>query len=99
MDKDRIMKVYDEDGNEKEMYILFTTSLEQYQKNYIFYTENNTEEERVYVSSYSDDGTLGPIDDEEEWNALNEVLNQFLKDNADSCDNCMGNCDSCEGNS
>ena len=30
--QDRVMKVYDDKGNEKEMQILFTTSLEKYNK-------------------------------------------------------------------
>ena len=58
MDQDRIMKVTDENGNEVEMYILFTTRLEEYNKNYIFYTDPKDQEGQVFVSSYTEDNKL-----------------------------------------
>lgn len=101
MDQDRIMKVTDDKGNEVEMYILFTTRLDEYNKNYIFYTDPKDSEGQVFVSSYTEDNKLEQIDNPEEWNALEEVFNEFLEeaqfyepvDNEGKCSGCSGECD------
>ena len=107
MDQDRIMKVTDDIGNEVEMYILFTTRLDEYNKNYIFYTDPKDSEGQVFVSSYTEDNKLEQIENPEEWNALEEVFNEFLEeaqstDFDNQCENCSGDCEgqcdqSCEG--
>ena len=101
MDQDRIMKVTDENGNEVEMYILFTTRLEEYNKNYIFYTDPKDQEGQVFVSSYTEDNKLQQIDNSEEWDALEEVFNEFLQEaqqyesqnNENKCSNCSNECE------
>ncbi|MBQ8206378.1 MAG: DUF1292 domain-containing protein [Bacilli bacterium] len=107
MDQDRIMKVTDDKGNEVEMYILFTTRLDEYNKNYIFYTDPKDSEGQVFVSSYTEDNKLEQIENPEEWNALEEVFNEFLEeaqstDFDNQCENCSSDCEgqcdqSCEG--
>ena len=72
--KENIMEVFDEKGNKTEMTILFTTKLDEYDKNYIFYIDEKKDDGQVFVSSYDDSGKLEPVDDEEEWNKLNEVF-------------------------
>lgn len=91
----RIMKVIDENGNEKQMQILFTTSLEQFKKNYVFYIDSEAENKQVYVSQYNDNGHLENITDENEWAELEKVFNQFIEDSKNSCSNCNGSCSDC----
>jgi len=97
MDQDRIMKVTDENGNEVEMYILFTTRLEEYNKNYIFYIDIKADDEEVFVSSYTEDNRLHPVTEQAEWDALEEVFNDFIEEGRNYAENhkdndCDGNC-------
>ena len=95
MDQDRIMKVTDDQGHEIEMYILFTTTLEEFNKNYIFYTNPKDEEGQVFVSSYTEDNKLQQVDNPAEWEALEEIFNEFIKEaqEAKGCEGCNGECD------
>ena len=98
MDKDRIMKVVDANGNEHDMFILFTTSLEEFNKNYIFYYDPKDPNAQVFASSYSEDNKLSPIENEEEWNQLEEIFNEFMKEAENhQCENCDSDCESCDG--
>lgn len=96
MDQNRIIKVVDDNGNEKEMYIIFLTNLEKYNKDYIFYTDPSDENGQVFVSSFDDKHNLSPIEKDEEWADLEEVFNQFIEDSKNNqCQGCTGNCDDC----
>lgn len=71
--------VTDEQGNEVEMEILFTFKSEDETKKYVVYKEaNNDEASDVYASIYDEDGNLLPIETDEEWNMVEEVLGAFL---------------------
>ena len=94
MNKDRIMYVTDEKGNQIEMYILFTTKLEDYDKSYVFYYNPKDLESGVFVSAYNDNGELFSIENEEEWKLLDEVFQQFQEDASNSkCSGCTKDCD------
>ena len=95
MDKDRIMKVVDETGAEKEMYILFTTSLEETGKKYVFYFDQKDENGQVFVSVFNDDGKLFPVESDEEWSLLEEIFNEFIKESQENSP-CSGNCSECD---
>ena len=96
MDNNRIIKVIDDNGVEKDMYIIFVTKLEQYSKEYIFYTDPTDENGQVFVSSFNDQQQLFPIEKEEEWADLEEVFNQFIEDSKQGkCGGCQGHCDDC----
>ena len=93
----RVMKVYDEKGNEKEMQILFTTSLENYNKNYVFYLDPSDENRQVFVSSYDEDNHLEMISDDNEWADLEKVFEDFIKEAQHSCGgHCSGSCGDCD---
>ena len=92
--EDRKMQVIDENGKETEMFILFTTSLESTNKNYIFYVDPKDEKGNVYVSSYDESNHLSPVTNDDEWNELESVFNDFMdeQNNNNSCSSCSGNC-------
>ena len=101
--EDRKFIVTDVEGNEKEMYVLFTTTLEETKKSYVYYRDYSDDNGQVYVSTYDENGNLGAVETEEEWSQLEEIFNQFIQEQANhSCCNskdgccCNGECD-CEG--
>ena len=75
--------VKDENGNEKRMIILFTFDNEQLGTQYVVF-QNPENEEDVYASRYNDEGELLPIETEEEWDMVEEVINTFVEDEEDA---------------
>ncbi|HJG48260.1 MAG: DUF1292 domain-containing protein [Ruoffia tabacinasalis] len=80
--------IFDEEGNETLHEILFTFDSEDFQKSYVLvYPAGTNEEEDVELQAFSyteaEDGSTGalqPIQSEEEWDMVEEVLNTFLLD-------------------
>lgn len=80
--------IVDEHGNEELYEILFTFDSEDFQKSYVLvYPAGTNEEEDVELQAFSyteaEDGSTGalqPIQSEEEWDMVEEVLNTFLLD-------------------
>lgn len=80
--------VVDEQGNEILCEVLFTFESEEFGKSYVLYypvsDENEDEEDiEIHASSFSpsdngEDGELQPIETEEEWDLVEEMLNTFL---------------------
>lgn len=78
--------VVDEDGNESLYQVLFTFESEDFGKNYVLiYPAGATDDDDIELQAYSyvesEDGTAGdlqPIETEEEWDMVDEVLNTFL---------------------
>jgi len=76
IDVDSTLVVIEEDGTEKEMTILFTFDSEDYKKSYVlFYDE--ADEEEIIAASYDDKGNLFEVEDEQEWQMVNEMLEMF----------------------
>jgi len=92
--EENILTVIDEDGTEIECEILFTFDSEAYKKNYVVYMPLGDEfldEEgipQIHVSSYTmnengEGGGLEPIEDEAEWDMVEEVIDSFLEEHDD----------------
>ena len=89
-DKDSQITLVDDQGNEELYNVLFTFDSEDYGKSYVLlYPAGATEDEEVDIQAFSfksDDngatasGDLYPIEDDDEWNMVEEVLNTFLSD-------------------
>ena len=77
--KDNQIIIEDDGGQEHLMEILFTYEHEQRNKKYVFFFDPNNEEE-ILVMSYNDEGELFPIDDDEEYDEIEEVFNAFEED-------------------
>ena len=77
--------VYDEDGNEKKMTILFTFDSDETGCQYVVFQDPDNDEGEVFASRYDDKGQLIPIESEAEWEMVEEVINTFVEDeeNAD----------------
>ena len=83
------LTVIDEQGNELEFEILFTFNSPEYNKNYVVYMstdEADLDEDgypEIHVSSYTvnedgEGGGLEPIEDEDEWDMVEEIVASFI---------------------
>ena len=72
--------VTDELGNEKRMEILFTFEDEEHGKKYVVFADPNVESEEVFASVYDDAGNLLPVESDEEWAMIEEVILAFQED-------------------
>lgn len=80
--------ILDEEGNESLYEILFTFDSEDFKKSYVLvYPAGTSEDEDVELQAYSfteseegSAGALQPIETDEEWDMVEEVLNTFLDD-------------------
>ena len=73
--------VKDENGNEKRMTILFTFDNEVTKKQYVVFQDPEQDEDEVYASAYDENGQLLPIETDEVWEMVEEVINTFVEDN------------------
>lgn len=86
--EEKYITVIDEAGNEQLYEVLFTFDSEEFNKSYVLYfpagsEEDENEEIEIHASSYipndeGEEGNLQPIETEEEWDMIEEMLNTFL---------------------
>jgi uncharacterized protein YrzB (UPF0473 family) len=86
--------VIDEDGNEQLCEVLFTFDSEDFGKSYVLYypvgaEEDDEEDIEIHASAFmptddGEDGELMPIETDEEWDMIEEMLNTFLEQEDDS---------------
>ena len=77
------MIVTDNEGKEHLMQILFTSENEERDAQYVFFYDTEDKEENVMVMRYVgelESGELIGIEDEEEFDELEEVLNAWQDD-------------------
>ncbi len=82
--------VVDDDGNEQLCEVLFTFDSDEFGKSYVLYYPVGTDEDdeddiEIHASAFSptedgQDGELMPIESDEEWDMIEEVLNTFLEE-------------------
>ena len=80
--------VVDENGNEQLCEVLFTFDSDEFGKSYVLYypigaDESEDEEIEIHASSFvptedNKDGELMPIESDEEWDMIEEMLETFL---------------------
>ena len=76
----KIIKGKDEFGNIKEYQVILTYFDDEYNKDYIVYTDNkynDKEELQIYINSYSDD-TANEIEDKKEYKKIKTIINSIL---------------------
>lgn len=82
------ISVYDEEGNESLYEILFTFHSDDYEKDYVLlYPAGTFEDDDIELMAFSyieneagEQGELQPLETDEEWDMIEEVLNTFLMD-------------------
>ncbi|KRN23049.1 DUF1292 domain-containing protein [Lacticaseibacillus camelliae] len=89
-DDQQQITLIDDKGNEELYQVLFTFDSEDYGKSYVLlYPESASDDEEVDIQAFSftpdengdaSSGNLYPIEDDDEWDMVEEVLNTFLAD-------------------
>lgn len=77
--KDNEIIITDGNGKEHKMHILFTYDHPERKKSYVFFYEPSNPEE-IIAMRYLEDGTLEEIEDDDEYNEVEEVFNAFNED-------------------
>jgi Protein of unknown function (DUF1292). len=85
---DRHITVIDEDGNEELCEILFTFESEKFGKSYVLYypvsaAEDEDGEIEIMAACFTpgeEMGELLPIETEEEWDMVEEMLEAYMAD-------------------
>lgn len=92
---EQLITLVDDKGNEELYQVLFTFDSDDYNKSYVLlYPADAADDEEVEIQAFSftpdqngdaSQGDLYPIEDDDEWDMVEEVLNTFLadEDNAD----------------
>ncbi len=75
--KDNELIITDEKGNKHLMIILFTYEHEERNKKYVFFYDPS-DEENVMAMIYNDEGELFEIEDDEEYEEVEEVFGAFI---------------------
>jgi len=85
--EDKTFVVIDEQGKEIECEVLFTFDSDETGKSYVLYFEkgqNEDEQVEIFASVYDpekeDGGELTPVETDEEWEMIEEVLNTFSEE-------------------
>jgi uncharacterized protein YrzB (UPF0473 family) len=91
-DGSRTLFYKNDDGKDVECEILFTYHSDEFNKNYVLFFEKGSDDGdsvEIMAASYDEAdetmGTLSPIESDEEWAMLDEVLEEFQED-IDSAD-------------
>ena len=80
----------DENGEKVKYTVLFSFDNPETNLSYVVYTDENVDEDgstRAYAASYVMDGEdmeLSPIETEEEWSVIEELLNELYDSEEDN---------------
>lgn len=105
MENEKQLVYVNEKGDEVLCEILFTFDSKEFGKNYVlFYPIENSEDEEIeimaaaYASTDNGDGELIPIESDEEWALIEEVLQSFNEEDEDDeeFDEDEEDCENCE---
>lgn len=96
--QDRTITLIQEDGKEIVCDILFTYFAEEFDKNYVVFQVRETGEvsAATYEETDGKEGKLGRVETEEEWELLEELLNDYAEKMSQG-GGCGGNCGGCAG--
>jgi uncharacterized protein YrzB (UPF0473 family) len=81
---DNTLIITDELGQEMEAIIIMTFDSEEFGKSYLVYQLKDDETGEYFAASFNpedgEEGNLIPIETDEEWDYVEEVLESFLED-------------------
>jgi uncharacterized protein YrzB (UPF0473 family) len=81
---DDTLIITDEQGNDLEAVIIMTFESEEFGKSYLVYQLKDDETGEYFAASFNpedgDEGNLNPIETDDEWDLIEEVLESFLED-------------------
>jgi len=81
---EKTLRIIDESGKEHDYEIVLTFRSDETGKNYVVYKEPDDTSDEVYAAEYTEEdeegGRLRPIETDEEWDMIEEVLESFVKE-------------------
>ena len=82
---DNRLIIVGDDGKEIEMEILLTFDGEKLEKKYVVYFDPNAAEEDqcLFASAYDDNNNLFPVETDEEWEYIQEVIDCYYAELAE----------------
>lgn len=92
---DRTITLIGDDGKEVKAEILFTYHSDEFEKNYVVFMVDGQPSAATYFDDGNGSGRLGDIETEDEWDMLNDVLDDFVnnqKEGGCSGCSCQGDC-------
>lgn len=82
--KDNQLLLVDDEGNEIVCNIIFTFESEATNKKYVIFQAENDDTDEIGAASYIEteggQGTLEPIETEEEWELIQDAVNSFIEE-------------------
>ncbi len=88
------------DGKEVKCRIIFTYESKEYNHKYVIFEYGDTKEisAMIYTENDGNSGNLMPVQDDKEWDMLEEVVNQYFEEHAHHHHHHEGcSCDDCDG--
>ena len=93
---DRTITLVDDSGKEVKAQILFTYHSDDFDKNYVVFMVNGQASAATYFDDGTGSGRLGDIETDEEWEMLNDLLQEFVENQKEGacggCCGCQGDC-------
>ena len=79
---DKVLVLIDENGKEIKAEILFTHHSDKFNKDYVVFLPENDEQysAAIYNETNGNEGEILPIETEEEWKLLEDLLNDYFGD-------------------
>lgn len=99
----RELTIIDDKGNEIVCEILFTYHSDDFNKDYVVYLNKASNEcsAATFIEVGNGEGKLGPVETDDEWAMLEDLLNDYIKngenENCDCGGSCEGGCSGCSG--
>lgn len=95
--EDRTITLIDNEGKEILCDILFTYHYDKLDRNYVVFMDRNSKKVSAcqYVESTETTGKLSPVETDEEWTMLEELLNDYVGQM--EAQGCGGSCSGCSG--
>ena len=95
--KEHTITIINENGEEIVCDILFTYESKEFNKNYVFFAPKGSNEVSAacYKENGDGQGELFAVETEEEWNMLEELLEDFSNRIDENEHSCGGNCSHC----
>lgn len=97
--EDRTITITTGDGKEIVCDILFTHYSKDFDKNYVVFCDRQTNEASaaVYVETADGTGSLEQVTTDEEWEMLEELLEQYSDEQEAAGEGCSCGCEGCNG--
>lgn len=95
--QDRTITLINDEGKEVKAEILFTYHSDDFNKDYVVFLVEGQASAATYYDEGNGQGRLGDIESDDEWEMLNDLLEDYVNNQKEgACGGCQG-CESKDG--